>query len=182
MSFSELDESGQNFLLSLYRETNGDTSIQISMYDIGTELGLERSEASKLTEELMGWSLVELRTLSGGIAITDSAIKEIEERGYGNAGAGETTVSLGSEKIVSDEGRQAIKLVSGEIKQTAGRLGLLYETLSELMTDLKTIDTQLESTRPKTAILRECFQSIKSLLDKAGDKEDVRRIDALLGD
>ena len=181
MTYGNLDETGQNFLLSLYKETKGDTAVQLSMYDIGSGLGMDRAEASRIAEELMECSLVEFRTLSGGIAITESAIKEIEELGYGSAGTDEAIVRIGSDNIVSDEGRQAVKLVSGEIKQAAGRLGLLYDTLSELMVDLKTIDTQLESPRPKTAILRECFHSIKSLLDKAGDKENVRRIDGLLG-
>ena len=61
-------------------------------------------------------------------------------------------------------------------------MGLRYEALSELMTDLKTVDIQLESARPKTAILRECFRSIKSVLDQAGDEENVIRIDGLLGE
>ncbi len=182
MSFSELDESGQNFLLSLYRETNGDTGIQISMYDIGTDLGLERSEASKLAEDLMGWSLVELRTLSGGIAITSSAIVELEELGYGAAGTTEAPVCLGNEAIVTNEVRQAVERVTADVKQSAGHLGLQYDTLSELMADLKTIDIQFESTQPKTAILRECLRSIKSVLDTAGDEETVIRVNGLLGE
>jgi len=182
MSFSELDESGQNFLLSLYRETKGDTTVQISMYTIGSDLGLDRAEASKLTEDLMGWSLVELRTLSGGVAITSSAVEEIEGLGYGAAGAAETSVRLGNDRLVSNEVRQAIEQVAGDIKQEAGRLGLPYEALSELMADLKTVDVQLESARPKTAILRECFRSIKTVLDKAGDEKNVLCVDGLLGE
>ena len=182
MSFSELDESGQNFLLSLYRETNGDTTIQISMYDIGTELGLDRSDASKLTEDLMGWSLVELRTLSGGIAITNSAIEELEGLGYGAPGTTEATVSLGNELIVSNEVRQAIEQVTADVKNAASRLGLQYEALSELMTDLKTIDVQLESAHPKTAIIRECLRSIKSVIGATSDKETIIRVGGLLGE
>jgi len=182
MSFSELDESGQNFLLSLYRESKGDTNNQISMYDLGSELGLDRADTSKLTEDLMGWSLVELRTLSGGIAITHSAVAELEELGYGSAGTTEATVRLGNDRIVSDDVRQAIEQVTGDVKLTAGRLGLQYETLSELMADLKTIEIQLESARPKTAILRECFRSIKSVLDATDDEETVIRVNGLLGE
>ena len=172
MSFSELDESGQNFLLSLYRETKGDTTVQIS----------DRAEASKLTEDLMGWSLVELRTLSGGVAITSSAVEEIEGLGYGAAGTAEASVRLGNDRLVSNKVRQAIEQVAGDIKQEAGRLGLPYEALSELMADLKTVDVQLESARPKTAILRECFRSIKTVLDKAGDEKNVLCVDGLLGE
>mgnify|MGYP001817425903 CR=1 FL=1 len=182
MPFSELNESGQQFLLSLYKKTNGDTTIQKSMYDIGSDMGLDREEASKLTEDLMGWSLVEIRTLSGGIAITRVAVEEIEELGYGLDDSAETGVQLGRDAIVSAEVRLVIENLTGDIKQTAGSLGLPFESLSELMTDLKTIDVQLDSTRPKTAILRECFLSIKPILDKAGDSQNYNRVFILLGD
>ena len=129
----------------------------------------------------MGWSLVELRTLSGGIAITSAAVEEIEELGYGAADTAGGTIRLGSDRIVSDEVRPVIGHLSGDIKQTAGRLGLPPDVLSELMTDLKTIDIQIESARPKTAILRECFRAVKTILDEAGDEKNVIRIDGLLG-
>lgn len=180
MPFSELNESGQNFLLSIYNETKGDTAAQISMYDVGSGMGLDREEASKLAEDLMGWSFVEIRTLSGGIAITSAAVEEIEELGYGAANSADTSAQLGSDPLVSDEVRHAIEKVTEDIKKTVGGLGLSYEVLSELMTDLKTIDIQLESARPKTAILRECFRSIKPVLDQAGDKENLKCVYNLL--
>ena len=182
MPFSELNDSGQQFLLSLYKETKGDITVQKSMYEIGSDMGLDREETSKLTEDLMGWSLVEIRTLSGGIAITSTAVEEIEELGYHPGDAEEKSVQLGSDLLVSAEVRLVIEKLTGEIKQTAGSLGLPFESLSELMTDLKTIDVQLDSTRPKTAILRECFRSIKPILDKAGDREKFNHVSSLLGD
>ena len=182
MPFSELNDSGQQFLLSLYKETKGDITVQKSMYEIGSDMGLDREEASKLTEDLMGWSLVEIRTLSGGIAITSAAVEQIEELGYRSDNSAEKSVQLGSDQLVSTDVLPAIEQLTGEIKQTAGSLGLPFESLSELMTDLKTIDVQLDSTRPKTAILRECFRSIKPILDKAGDRENFNRVSSLLGD
>jgi hypothetical protein len=182
MPFSELNDLGQKFLLSLYKETKGDITVQKSMYEIGSEMGLDREEASKLTEDLMGWSLVEIRTLSGGVAITSTAVEEIEELGYLPDNSVEITVQLGSDQLVSAEIRLVIEQLTGEIKQAAGGLGLPFESLSELMTDLKTIDVQLDSTRPKTAILRECLRSIKPILDKAEDKEIFNRVGSLLGD
>ena len=182
MPFSELNDSGQQFLLSLYKETKGDITAQKSMYEIGLDMGLDREEASKLAEDLMGWSFVEIRTLSGGIAITSTAVQEIEELGYCPDDSAGKSVQLGSDQLVSADVRSAIEQLTGEIKQTAGSLGLPFESLSELMTDLKTIDVQLDSTRPKTAILRECFRSIKPILDSAGDRENFNRIHSLLGD
>ena len=79
MSISELGESEKNFLLQIYDSTKGDTSVQVSMYDIGAALDLDRDAASKLAEELIGWELVEIRTLSGGIGICANAVAEIEQ-------------------------------------------------------------------------------------------------------
>ena len=182
MPISELNDSSHQFLLSLYKETNGDITVQKSMYEIGSDMGLDREEASKLTEDLMGWSLVEIRTLSGDIAITSAAVEEIEKLGYRPNDSAEKSVQLGGDQLVTEDVRPVIEQLTGDIKQTAGRLGLPYETLSELMSDLKTIDVQLDSTRPKTAIIRECFRSIKPILDKAGDRENFKRVSSLLGD
>jgi hypothetical protein len=42
MNSSELDESGQQFLIQLFEQTGGEPSAQVSMYDIGEGLGLDR--------------------------------------------------------------------------------------------------------------------------------------------
>jgi hypothetical protein len=49
------------------------------------------------------------------------------------------------------------------------------------MADLKTIDAQLGSSRPKTAIIRACLFSVKAVLKNSGDIEIISRIHALVG-
>ena len=70
MNNSELDESGQQFLIQLFEQTGGDSSAQASMYDVGEGLGLDRDTSLRVAETLMGLELVEIRTLSGGIGIS----------------------------------------------------------------------------------------------------------------
>ena len=50
MANSELSETGQQFMIQLYEQTRDDQSVQVSMYDIGGRLGLERDAASKVAE------------------------------------------------------------------------------------------------------------------------------------
>ena len=69
MTDSEPSEAAQQFLIQLFEQTKGDGSIQVSMYDIGELLGMDRDTASTVAQELMGLQLVEIRTLSGGIGI-----------------------------------------------------------------------------------------------------------------
>jgi len=180
MSFNELSENEKNFLLQIYHSTKGDTSVQVSMYDIGAALELDRDASSKLAEELMGWELVEIRTLSGGIGICVSAVKEIEETGIAESQAQETIGSLGNEPIIDQDAHLEVERISAEIKEQAGSLGLKFDLLSELMADLKTIDVQLDSPRPKTAIIRECLKSLKNVLEAAGADKCLARVNALL--
>jgi hypothetical protein len=49
------------------------------------------------------------------------------------------------------------------------------------MTDLKTIDVQLESPRPKTAIIRQCFVSIGGVLKTKPDSRLNDSVNGLLG-
>jgi hypothetical protein len=50
------------------------------------------------------------------------------------------------------------------------------------LADLKTIDAQLGSSRPKTAIIRECLGSIKETLVGSAESEIIVKIRGLLGD
>jgi len=66
------------------------------------------------------------------------------------------------------------------IKIKTDILGLDYDTLEELLADLKRIDVQLTSSRPKTKILRECFQSIIDVLQKVHADELVNQAKGLI--
>jgi DNA-binding MarR family transcriptional regulator len=150
MTNSKMDETEQQFLIHLFEQTGGDSSIQVSMYDIGGFLGLDKEAASKVAEDLIGSQLVEIRTLSGGIGILNSA------------------------------SRHAVELMVTQLKGQISTLGLDYDTLSELMADLKTIDAQMASSRPKTLIIRECLRSITAVLNDTENREVFNRVNALL--
>jgi hypothetical protein len=66
--------------------------------------------------------------------------------------------------------------------KAVGNLGLDFEGLSELMADLKTIDAQLGSSRPKSAIIRECLGSLKETLEGLAESESLVKIRGLLGE
>lgn len=182
MRFDELDENGRSFLMSVYRQTKGDPTAEVSMYDIGSELGIDRTAASRLAEGLMGWLLLEIRTLSGGIGITTAAVEEIEAAGLGGSHPQAKTLCLGTDPVITDEVRQAVEQVTDALKTQAGRIGLPFDALAEVMSDLKTVAAQFESSRPKTAIVRACFQSLKNTFDHAGAQECAGLVAGLLGE
>lgn len=42
---SEVDDTSKKFLMQMYRQVNADVSLKASMYDIGSEAGLEKDDA-----------------------------------------------------------------------------------------------------------------------------------------
>ncbi|MEJ2476043.1 MAG: hypothetical protein P8Y40_00790 [Desulfobacterales bacterium] len=182
MRFGELDENGRTFLLSVYNHTKGDTTAMVSMYDVGSELGIDRTAASRLAEDLMGWMMLEIRTLSGGIGITASTVAEIEASGLGEPNPQVRTLCLGTDPVISTDVRQAVERVADALKQQVGSIGLPFDALAEVMADLKTIDAQLDSSHPKTAIVSACFQSLKNTLDHAGAQNCAGLVAGLLGE
>ena len=78
MENSEPGETGQQFMIQLFEQTRGDQSVQVSMYDIGGLLGLERDAACRVAEELIGLQMVEIRTLSGGIGISAAGSEMVQ--------------------------------------------------------------------------------------------------------
>ena len=176
MSLRELDKDTRDLLLHLYRETGGNPSVQLSMYEVGASMGLDREASSRMTEDLISWEMVELRTLSGGIGISEKAVKEIEKSELAGPDASDSLAAFGQAPIIGEDARRAVEQITADVKNRAGSCGLDFERLSEVLADLKSVDAQLDSPRPKTAVVRECFRSIKAALETVDAGDTVDRI------
>ncbi len=180
MTDSELDDVTQQFLIQLFEQTKGDVSLQVSMYDIGELLGMDRDAASAVALELMGLQLAEIRTLSGGIGISTDGSARVQDLLGPLASDNSGYTKLDDEPLLNSGGQQAVGQVVSELKNQTGSLGLDFDTLSELMADLKTIEAQLDSSRPKTAIIRECLRSVLGVMENAKDSRIPGRIRKLV--
>jgi hypothetical protein len=172
----ELDDDTRRYLVALCEAIAGDTAAQVSMYGIGESLGFDRTAAGHLAENLIGWDLVEVRTLSGGIGITAEGVSEARKSGAHLPGAAEPGPRLGDGPVVGAAAREAVEQVTAELKVGLGGFGLAADGLAELLIDLKTIDVQLTSPCPKTAIVRECLRSVSRLLAAAGQEDAAERV------
>ncbi len=179
---NEINEINQQFLLLLYQQANGDPAVQVSMYDIGEALGLDRSSSCRVAEELIALQLVDIRTLSGGIGISADGVEKIRAAFGDNSAAGDIIDQLGSERILDPSCSQAVVQVLDQLKAQAGNLGLAFEKLGELMADLETVDAQLGSPRPKTVIVKECLRSIKETVEGRAQGSSLAKINRLLGE
>jgi hypothetical protein len=182
MTINGLDERSQQFLVQLFEQTNGDLSAQASMYEIGESLGMDRDTSCRVAETLIGLQLVEIRTLSGGIGISSDGAEQVKDFIGDSTFAGKSASKLSDQPIMDQIGCQTVQQVAEEIKNQAGRLGLDFDDLSALMADLKTIDAQLGSSKPKTTIIRECLRSLKEILDSSAESEILVKVRGLLGE
>lgn len=181
MNQSGMDEEMKHFLLGLFEAVDADVSAKASLYEIGEALGMERDRANFIATELIGFGYAEIKTLSGGLGITEDGIAAARKMGAGDDAPEEGKARLGDEPILDDRSKEACDTITTGLKSEVGKLGLDFDAISEITADLKTIDAQLNSPKPKSAIVRECFRSIRSVLQKAGAGEPVDRIEGFIG-
>lgn len=168
------------YLNELYTATSGEPDARVSMYDIGTPLGLEPDEAADLAQTLciQGWA--ELKTLSGGIGITTEGLKQLNVDIPRDAGS--QVATLGTGPCLEEDGKEAAVNMLNTIKTTIAASELPYPVLEEMVIDIKTIEIQMVSPRPKTSVLKEAFRSLadnaeaQSLTSVA---EDIRALIAV---
>jgi len=162
----------ENFLRQLYQMSNGDISTEVSMYDIGATLGLEKPKAGAMAEDLIIDGLAELKTLTGGISITVEGLQALDVNVPASGSAGDARAAglvLGDDKIIGPELFKAVEQLVVDIKEAVGKAALSYDQMEEVVVEIKTMETQLLSSRPKTAIIREVLRSLSQLL-KENDK------------
>jgi hypothetical protein len=177
-TLDELDESARQFLKRLFEQAGGQGSRQISMYDVGKGLGWEREAASQSAQDLMAAGFVEVRTLSGGIGLS-AAGAEAMRAALSPGSPVPALPRLGSARILDAPTCQSVAQLCDGLKAQSGGLGLDFDSLAELVADLKTVADQLGSPKPKTAVIRESLRSIEGVLKRfAGNKHlaDIRAL------
>lgn len=163
-----LTREASAYLFQLYSMAEGDPLAQVSMYEVGEVLGLERSEAGSLAEALFIGEYAELKTLSGGIGITRKGLKALDMKiDY----TGDASLQLGSGPVMEAQGKEGLEEILKELKVFMGGAGKPYGQLEEMVVDIKTIEIQMLSPHPKTGIIREVLKSIAGILS---DKEEMR--------
>ncbi len=171
----QIGENEKKFLLELFKQTKGNTAAKVSMYDVGAAIGLDKPDAKHMAEEMMALGLIEVRTLSGGIAMTDQGLEKAGEMGASGTGAN-AGVRLDNTPVLNDSARQAVENLVAALKVGIAKSGSDFDMLNDLIADIRTIEAQLFSSKPKTAIIRECFRSIKGGLKTKEYSDQIRNL------
>lgn len=169
---------GKSFLDELCRQTKGDTAAQVSMYEVGATLGLNKAEAGSVAESLIVDGLVELRTLAGGIGITEEGLADLGLTAAAGPSAG-TTVGFSDGPVANEQDRQTMTELLGQIKTGISGRSLAYQIMEEIVFDLKTVEVHLLSPKAKVAVLRALCRSLHDTLAAAGIKETATMLKAL---
>lgn len=172
-----LSPEAKAYLFELYAMTKGDLDAQVSMYDVGHTLGIEKTEAASMAENLYIQGLAELKTLSGGIGITREGLKVLE---IAPPPGDVESLSLGNSRVLSDQARSALDAILPELKSTLADARMSYPQIEEVLMDIKTIEVQMLSLNPKTAIVREILRSIHDIFKHTESEEVTVKLQALI--
>jgi DNA-binding MarR family transcriptional regulator len=172
------NEAQKAFLLELYRDSNADPGAQRSMYVLGEKIGLDKAAAKRTAEDLIGMGLVEIRTLSGGVGITEEGITAARQAGAGPED--ENSLTLGDGTWIDDRNRQSLASLIKTLQQAVAKAGASYSGLEEMVIDIKTMEVHLLSTRPKTAVIRELLRALQASFSAFGDRSTAGMIERII--
>jgi hypothetical protein len=179
---SSLSDSSLQYFRSLFIKTGGDTKKQVSMHEIGNDAGLDKPASKTVAEDLMSLGLIDIRTLSGGIGLTEEGVIEAQSLFSDIPGISAAGMTLGNQPIVGEKIGTVITDILTSLKPRVGKLGMAFDDLTELIADIQSLEAQMRSSRPKTAIIRECFRSMLSTLTRSSETETPSRIKSFLAD
>jgi hypothetical protein len=171
-----LNETEKNFLIQLYQQTEGDQNRKVDTAAIGSGMGMDKTDSRKISEELIGHGFVEVKTLSGGIGITAEGLAEAERLGVTPTGA---QARLANTPIINSDGRKTVESVLEQLKKSIYKNRSNFDEIAELVMDIKTIEVQLLSPKPKTAIVKACLASMLKVLER-GETKSAQLIQSLV--
>lgn len=176
------------FLHRLYERTDGDYYALEDMWEVGADVGLTRDETDRAMEYLNGEGLATHRALGGAVAITHAGLREVERAlstpeapthyfpavinvlqvqsmvgsqiQQGSNGSTQTQ----SQSITQNE-LAAIQALVTALQSELGTLGFGAEAKAEADAEIQTLKAQLQSSKPKSNIVRESLKTLRNLVE-----------------
>ncbi len=172
---SPLNENQQRFMEELYRQAEGDTTARVETAAVGQAMGLEKKAATRLSEELIGKGLVEIKTLSGAIALTAEGAELIKDGDDGRTDTG----GLGNGPLLEEGGRKNVETLLAAVK-TDLAAGADFDLLAAAVADIRTLEAQLNSPCPRVSVLRAALEALAEDLEKTSQTRAAAKICQIL--
>jgi len=162
------DELLLKILAALQKAERDNPANDMSMWTIGEELGLDRNQIQDLVMDLSAEGLVEIKSLSGTVLLTEE----------GRNKSGEPGPVSGSMSFL-DELTECIAFLEASLDS----FGLDRQTRQDLEVDINTLKGQAARSKRLPAVLEATLEAVKEALGLVpGDaaKNVKRRLDKLL--
>lgn len=170
----------QAYLSQLNQMSGSDPEVQVSMYEVGEALGIDNDEAGRMAEVLFMGGHAELKTLSGGIGITSMGMKVLGVSPVAEPAG--NLPRLSGEPVFTNEDRKIIDTLLDELKAVICSRSNEYQILETTVIDVKTIEVQMLSPAPKSAVITEVLKAIAQTLPQKDCPDILERIKALAGE
>jgi hypothetical protein len=187
-----------SYLSKLYAETGASVLNPVrGLYRLGQGLGFENEEVDDILHYISHEGLAIVYLNEEKITITNKGISAVEEaelnpvaptkyfpaiiRVRHFAGSDESQLPNQFYESKRDATIKSIKFKELKkstelIKTSMDKLHIAAELKSKLRAELITIDVQISQPKPDIDVIRECVDSIKSILENATDSVIVRRL------
>jgi hypothetical protein len=187
-----------SYLSKLYAETGASVLNPVrGLYRLGQGLGFENEEVDDILHYISHEGLAIVYLNEEKITITNKGISAVEEaelnpvaptkyfpaiiRVRHFAGSDESQLPKQFYESKRDATIKSIKFKELKkstelIKTSMDKLHIAAELKSKLRAELITIDVQISQPKPDIDVIRECVDSIKSILENATDSVIVRRL------
>lgn len=186
-SIDETKKKRFQFLDRVFELSKGNQYEQMSMWDVGKELGFNDELTEIMVQYLVEERLIEHKAIGGFIGITHWGIRKIEEAlsnpdeptqyfppvniiSIGqmvNSQIQQASPGAQQSITINDQQKEDIEKFLKELKESIDKIELNAEQESDVKADIGTIEAQMKSTKPKTTVVRESLKSIKNILEGA---------------
>jgi len=173
------------FLELLYKDSNGDIGAMFNMWEVGEELQINRNDTRQIVDYLTGENLIESRALGGGIGLTHWGIKEVEEAlenpnkptehflpiniinigSMSNSTLQQSTTNSTINFNFENHKIADLGEVINSLKDIKDTLNISVDIRKELISEIQTLESQIQSPRPKNIIISESLKTIKTVLE-----------------
>ncbi|MBW2086345.1 MAG: hypothetical protein JRI54_10030 [Deltaproteobacteria bacterium] len=147
-----MDEMLLKVLTAIFKETQGAPDSVISMWTVGQGLGLDRAEMENLSMELVSQGLLEIKSLSGKVALTETGWEKAQ-----------TIEPDAARPKPSDDLENFIE----ELMASLENLGLEDQARKDLEIDLATLQGQMTRSQRLPRVVEASLQAVKETLDSA---------------
>ena len=146
-----------SFLVELCQCTEGDPSVQKSMFDIGVAIGLSKEEAGKVAEEIIGRGWAEVKTLSGGIGITAEGVEEARRNGVATAVTADAKIGKGP--VLVEQDRQTVEQLVNDARFAISNAKTDFNQIEEMVIDIKTLRCSCSPPVRKPLLSKPCWRA-----------------------